>query len=381
MTTSATQARSPAAFLPFADPGASFRAKEGAVREAIDRVLASGWYVLGKETETFEQEFAAFHGEGFQCVGVGNGTDAIAVALQALGLGTDDEVLTVSHTAVATVAGIEQAGCPPAFVDVHPSTRCLDPERLPAALSPNTKAIVVVHLYGQPAPMPAILSFAREHGLLVVEDCAQAHAARIGGQKVGTFGDAATFSFYPTKNLGALGDGGAVMTADAETAEKARALRQYGWDDDRDSRVPGVNTRLDELQAAILRAKLPTLEADNKRRRAIARLYRERLAGASLTLPAMPEDETHAMHLFVLESEERDALLAHLRERGIGATLHYPEPVHFQQAYQDRLRGADALPVTERLRNRILTLPLFPEMSDDAVERVAQAVLEWNARS
>ncbi len=381
MITSATQTKYPAACLPFADPGASFLAKEEVVREAIERVLASGWYVLGKETETFEQEFAAFHGEGFQCVGVGNGTDAIAVTLQALGLGPGDEVLTVSHTAVATVAGIEQAGCRPAFVDVHPATRCLDPARLPAAIGPDTKAIVVVHLYGQPAPMPAILAFARKHELLVVEDCAQAHAARISGQMVGAFGDAATFSFYPTKNLGTLGDGGAILTANPATADKARALRQYGWDDTRQSRLAGVNTRLDEIQAAILRAKLPSLEADNERRREIARLYHKRLADACFSLPAMPEDETHAMHLFVLETEERDALLAHLREHGIGATLHYQDPVHLQQAYQGRLRGADALPVTERLRTRILTLPLFPEMSDDAAEGVAQAVLEWDARS
>ena len=364
--------------IPIACPKASFQAKEESVRVAIDRTLDSGRFVLGKETESFEREFSAFHEEGLHCVGVGNGTDAIAIALRALGLGAGDEVLTVSHTAVATAAGIEQAGCTPTFVDIHPDSRCLDPERLPAAIGPDTKAIVVVHLYGQPAPMPIILAFAREHGLLVVEDCAQAHAARIDGQKVGTFGDAATFSFYPTKNLGALGDGGALLTADSENAEKARALRQYGWNSSRQSQVTGLNSRLDELQAAILRAKLPSLEADNERRREIARLYHEHLADASFTLPAMPKSETHAMHLFVLETDERDSLLTHLREHDIGATLHYPEPVHLQQAYQGRLRGADTLPVTNRLRNRILTLPLFPEMSDDDALRVAQAVLEWD---
>ena len=366
--------------IPITCPKSSLMAKEESIRIAIDRTLDSGWFVLGKETESFEREFSTFHGNGFHSVGVGNGTDAIAIALRSLGLDAGDEVLTVSHTAVATVAGIEQAGCVPAFVDIHPATRCLDPARLPAAIGPDTKAIVVVHLYGQPAPMPAILAFAQKHGLLVVEDCAQAHAARIGGQKVGAFGDAATFSFYPTKNLGALGDGGAVLTPDPSTAEKARALRQYGWDDTRESRLAGVNTRLDEIQAAILRAKLPSLEADNERRREIARLYHERLADTSFSLPAMPEDESHAMHLFVLETEERDALLNHLRERGIGASLHYPEPVHLQQAYKGRLRGADALPVTERLRAHILTLPLFPEMSDNTAEGIAQAVLEWDAR-
>jgi len=376
MTDESKQAN--AVFLPFANPGASLQAKKEAVSNAIDRTLASGWYVLGKETEAFEQEFASYHGQGFHCVGLGNGTDAIAIALRTLGLGLGDEVLTVSHTAVATVAGIEQAGCVPAFVDVHPTTRCLDPECLSAALSSAAKAIVVVHLYGQPAPMPAILSFAHNHNLFVLEDCAQAHAARIDGQKVGTFGDAATFSFYPTKNLGALGDGGALLTADSENAEKARALRQYGWNSSRQSQVTGLNSRLDELQAAILRAKLPSLEADNERRREIARLYHEHLADASFTLPAMPKSETHAMHLFVLETDERDSLLTHLREHDIGATLHYPEPVHLQQAYQGRLRGADTLPVTNRLRNRILTLPLFPEMSDDDALRVAQAVLEWD---
>ncbi len=364
--------------IPIACPKASFNAKEESVRVAIDRTLDSGSFILGKETELFEREFAAFHGKEYYCVGVGNGTDAIAIALQSLGLGKGDEVLTVSHTAVATVAGIEQAGCTPAFVDVHPETRCLDPLALPCAIGVDTKAIVVVHLYGQPAPMPDILPIAREHHLLVIEDCAQAHAARINGQKVGTFGDVASFSFYPTKNLGAMGDGGAVLTANSTTAEKARSLRQYGWDDERESRIAGVNSRLDEIQAAILRAKLPSLEADNERRRKIARLYHEHLADVSFTLPAMPKSETHAMHLFVLETDERDSLLTHLREHDIGATLHYPEPVHLQQAYQGRLRGADTLPVTNRLRNRILTLPLFPEMSDDDALRVAQAVLEWD---
>ena len=368
------------AFIPLTDPRASFLAKESHIRDAIDRALTSGWYTLGNETKAFEKEFAAFHGEGFHCVGVGNGTDAIAIALRALGLATGDKILTVSHTAVATVAGIEQAGCVPAFVDVHPETRCLDPDRLPARPSSAVKAIVVVHLYGQPAPIPAIQSFAREHGLLVIEDCAQAHAASINGEKVGTFGDAATFSFYPTKNLGAIGDGGAVLTATTAIAEKALALRQYGWDDTRESLVVGVNSRLDEIQAAILRAKLPSLEADNERRREIAQLYRKHLRDTSYTLPIMPQGETHAMHLFVIETDEQENLLGHLRERGIGATLHYHKPVHLQQAYQGRLPGTNSLPVTERLSKRILTLPLFPEMPNDTVERVAQALIEWDAR-
>ena len=361
------------------DPSASFTAKETAIRAALDRTLISGWYVLGKEVEAFEEEFATFHGKGFRSVGVGNGTDAIALALRALGLGQGEEVVTVSHTAVATVAGIEQAGCVPVFVDVDPCTRCMNPEELPQAISQETKAIVVVHLYGQPAPMPEILRFARERGLLVVEDCAQAHGASIGEQKVGTFGDAATFSFYPTKNLGALGDGGTILTADKAVADEARSLRQYGWNDRRESLTTGINSRLDELQAAILRAKLPELEADNELRRSLASRYLDRLGGSSLTLPSIAEEETHAMHLFVVESDNRDALLTHLRERGIGTAVHYPLPVHLQAAYRGRLRGADDLPVTETLGQRVLSLPLYPELPAEAVERTCKAILEWEA--
>ena len=365
--------------IPVTTPLAQFRAHEREIREAINRVLESGWYILGSEVKAFEQEFAAFTGTGFS-IGVANGTDAVALALLAAGVKGGDEVITVSHTAVATVAAIEQIGAVPVFADIDPVTRCIDPAQIRGLLSPATRGIVPVHIFGQPAPMGDILAIAAEHGLKVIEDCAQAHGAEIDGRRVGTFGDAAAFSFYPTKNLGAIGDGGAVATSSAEVAEACRSLREYGWRERYISAIPGGNSRLDELQAAILRAKLPHLAADNARRREIASRYGAVIDGTIIAPPAAVAGTLHAMHLYVVECDRRDELAKALAEEGIATARHYPAPVHRQPAYAGRIRGGDRLPVTESLYGRILSLPMYPELTDDQVKRVCTALTSWLAR-
>ncbi|MCA9973883.1 MAG: DegT/DnrJ/EryC1/StrS family aminotransferase, partial [Anaerolineales bacterium] len=264
--------------IPFLNLRAAYAAQRAALDTAVSRALASGWYILGAEVAAFETEFAAAMAAP-HCVGVASGTDAVLLGLRALGVGPGDEVITVAHTAVATVAAVELAGATPVLVDVTPDTATLDPAQLPAAITPRTRAVVPVHLYGHPADLDPILAIARQHGLWVLEDCAQAHGARYRGRPVGSFGDAAAFSFYPTKNLGALGDGGAVLTPHADVAERLRALRQYGWQERYVSQVPGYNSRLDELQAALLRAKLPHLPEMNAARRRLAAAYGAALAG------------------------------------------------------------------------------------------------------
>ena len=271
--------------IPFCDPSASYQAHKEEIDEAIQRVLSSGWFVLGKEVENFEKEFAAFHGEDFHSVGVANGTDAIALCLRVLGLENGDEVITTSHTAVATVAGIEQAGCTPVFADIDPITRCIDPKSVRERVGSSTRAIMPVHIYGQPAEMNTILEIAQDYNLAVIEDCSQAHGAEINGQKVGTFADISAFSCYPTKNLGGTGDGGVILCRSKELAEKIKSVRQYGWNEARESIIPGYNSRLDELQAAILRIKLQHLADDNNKRREIALRYNSRLKDLPLTLP------------------------------------------------------------------------------------------------
>ena len=360
-----------------ADPKAAYLAQRDEIDAAIARVLASGWYVLGEEVAAFEREFAAFQ-ETAHGIGVGSGTAALSLALRALGVGPGDGVATVAHTAVATVAAIELIGAVPLLVDIDRGY-AMDPGSLEALLQAPpvpVKAVVPVHIYGQPADMETILPLARRHGLAVLEDCAQSHGARLGGRPAGTFGDAAAYSFYPTKNLGALGDGGFVATADAATAERVRSLRAYGWRQVRYvSEEPGDNSRLDELQAAILRVKLRRLAADTERRRAIASAYDAALADGPLPPPWRRPGAAHAFHLYVVETGERDALAAALKGAGIGTNVHYPVPVHLQPAYAGRIALAPGgLPATERAAGRVLSLPLFPQMSDAQVERVAAAL-------
>ncbi|HEU0176380.1 MAG TPA: DegT/DnrJ/EryC1/StrS family aminotransferase [Blastocatellia bacterium] len=380
------------------DPKANYLAHKREIDEAVRQTLDSGRYILGGQVSEFEREFAAYLGAK-RCVGVANGTDALHLALRAVGVGAGDVIITVAHTAVATVAAVEMAGATPLLVDIDPATFTISPEAVEDAIRNcrdrprahqigrigRIKAIAPVHLYGRPADMRAICDIARRYDLKVVEDCAQAHGATmqaIGGMgsfKVGVFGDAAAFSFYPTKNLGALGDGGAVVTNDAEVAERVALLREYGWRERYVSDQPGFNSRLDELQAAVLRVKLKYLDEENARRREIARVYDVRLATTSLRLPERPAGVESVYHQYVARCDERDGLREHLRERGVETLVHYPVPVHLQPAYRTRVtvhRGA--LPATEQAARQVLSLPMHAQLSDEQVERVCDAIIRWS---
>jgi dTDP-4-amino-4,6-dideoxygalactose transaminase len=361
--------------VPFIDLRGQYLSLRAELDAAVAETLESGWYILGAQVKAFEEKFAAYCGLAHG-VGVGSGTEALHIALAALDLEPGSEVITVSHTAVATVAALELAGLHPVFVDIDPATYTVAPEKIEAAITPRTRAILPVHLYGQPANMTPIMEIARRHNLRLVEDCAQAHGATCHGQRVGSLGDIAAFSFYPTKNLGAAGDGGMIVTAEPALAERARLLRQYGWAERYVSHVRGLNSRLDELQAAMLRVKLDHLDRWNERRRALAGLYDELLAGSGLGLPA-PE-AGHVYHLYVVRSAEREALREHLKARGVSSLVHYPVPVHLQPAYADLGYGPGSLPQTERAAAEVLSLPLYPEMTEEMVRRVAECILEFN---
>jgi dTDP-4-amino-4,6-dideoxygalactose transaminase len=336
---------------------------------AIKRVLESGWYILGKEVKSFEQEFAKYIGADF-AKGVASGTDAIMLALKALGIGTGDEVITVSQTAVATVAAIEMTGAKSVLLDIEEDFYTLDAAKIEAAITPQTKAIIAVHLYGQPADLDEILKIASRHNLPVIEDCAQAHGAMYKNKPVGSIGKLGCFSFYPTKNLGAIGDGGMVVTNDADLAAKIEQLRQYGWKERYISEFAGVNSRLDELQAAILRVKLAHLDDDNAKRMRIAEIYDKELGKLDLILPKRRENCTHVYHLYVMRAKNRDELLQHLKKNDIAAGIHYPLPVHLQPGYDKGQR----LPVTEKIAKEVLSLPMYPELSDAEVEKIINAV-------
>jgi dTDP-4-amino-4,6-dideoxygalactose transaminase len=352
-----------------ANPAAQYGSSKSDIDAAVARVLERGWYVLGEEVRAFESEFASYVGVSHG-IGVGSGTDAITLALRALGVGAGDEVITVSHTAVATVAAIEMAGAAAVLVDIDPTTYVIDPSKLEAALTPRTKAIVAVHLYGQPADLDAIMAIAGAKGIPVVEDCAQAHGAFLGERRVGSMGRIAAFSFYPTKNLGALGDGGMVVTNDAELATRVRELREYGWRERYVSAVTGVNSRLDELQAAVLRVKLRRLDADNEARRAIAARYTRELGESRLVLPTERPGTRHVYHLYVVRTQRRDDLQRRAKAEGVGMLVHYPVPIHLQPAYVGRFRGSDRLPETERAALEVLSLPMYPELSSADVSTV-----------
>lgn len=361
------------------NPRAQYESHRAEIDEAIGRVLASGRYILGDEVAAFEREFAEYLGVR-HAVGVGSGTEALHLALAACGIGAGDEVITVAHTAVATVAGIELCGATPVFVDIEPDYFTLNPDQLESAITSRTKAIIPVHLYGQPAELAAIIAVAERHGIRVIEDCAQAHGAMYRDRRAGAWGDIACFSFYPTKNLGAIGDGGAVVTNDSDLAERVRGLREYGWTCERNiSHASGWNSRLDELQAAILRVKLRYLDADNDQRRRIAALYDELLRDSDLILPRRRKDATHVFHLYVVRSEEREDVVLRLKAAGVGASIHYSVPVHLQPAYRGRVRTAGELTNTERVASEILSLPIYPELTDAEIERVAQACVNYCA--
>ncbi len=341
-----------------------------AVRTAIERVLQRGWFVLGPEVEAFEMEFAAAAGTS-RSVGVASGTDALALALRGLGVGPGDEVITTPLTASFTALAIVLAGAKPVFTDIDPERLTLSPSAVGEAVNSKTAALVPVHLYGQAADMPALMAVAARHNLAIVEDCCQAHLATCGGQPVGTFGQAAAFSFYPTKNLGALGDGGAVCTNDDRLADRVASLRDGGQSGRDVHTETGINSRLDELQAAILRPPLPQLPQRTERRRALAAAYRRGLIDAPVTVP-LQVDAGHVYHLFPVRSKRRDALRAHLRSLGIGTLVHYPTPVARQPAFS-RFTPAEC-PVAETACDELLSLPLYPELSDESVDRVCGAL-------
>jgi len=362
--------------IPQTDPRAAYLSQKADIDAAVAEVLARGQYILGPEVEAFEQAFAEWNGSR-SAVGVASGTDAIALGLRALGIGRGDAVATVSLTASATVAAIELAGATPVLVDVEAASFNMDPEALERLLRARTqpvRAIIPVHLYGRPARISEIRTLGQRWGAVVVEDAAQAHGAETGGRKVGAFGEIGAFSFYPTKNLGALGDGGMLVTDDADIADRARSLREYGWRRRFVSEAAGMNTRLDELQAAVLRVKLERLDQANARRGDIANAYAEGLKGLPLILPQEPERETHVWHQYVVRSPDRDRLRQALSEGGVMTAIHYPEPVHRQPAYARRLStGPGGLPVTEALAAEVLSLPIYPELSVESVAQVIEA--------
>jgi len=360
--------------IPQADPRAGYLMQRTAIDAALTRVFEGGVYILGREVEMFEAAFADYIGVR-HAIGVGSGTDAIELALRASNIGAGDLVFTVSHTAVATVAAIERAGATAVLVDVEPGTYTMAPHELSRALRmtrPGRPAAVLpVHIYGQPAELSELAEIARVHDLRLIEDCAQSHGALYCGEPTGSFGDVACFSFYPTKNLGALGDGGMVVTSDPALAVALREIREYGWRDRYVSARIGINSRLDAIQAAILGVKLRTLTADNARRQTIAARYDAGLAGLPLALPVRRPNATHVFHQYVIRLAERDALRNRLRASGVGTGIHYPVPVHRQPAYSGRLTcGPSGLGVTERAASQILSLPIYPQLMDEAVDRV-----------
>ena len=349
-----------------------------AIREEVDaavaEVLDSGWFILGKKTEAFEREFADYLGVT-GVLGVGNGTEALRIGLQALEIGPGDDVITVANAGVYAAATIDAVGARPIFVDVDPATHAMDVGQAERAVTPRTKAILFVHLYGGAADVDGLQELARSRGLKLVEDCAQAHGATWRRRRLGGFGDVATFSFYPTKNLGAFGDGGAIAARDPGVLERVRLLRQYGWSRQYYSELKGTNSRLDELQAAVLSIKLRHLDGWNEARRGIAARYDACLQGVEK--PSTRRGSEHVYHLYVIRTPRRDELREHLAERGVGTGIHYPLPAHLQPAYQAFGGGPGSLPQTEQAATEVLSLPIYPELGPDEVDRVIAAVNEF----
>lgn len=359
--------------LPFLDLQPTYAASREAIDAALARVAASGWFILGRELEGFERQWAAYCGTA-HAVGLGNGLDALHLGLKALGVGEGDEVIVPSNTYIATWLAVSQCGATPVPVEPDPRTYNLDPARIEAAVTPRTKVILPVHLYGQPADMDAINAVAARRGLRVLDDCAQAHAARWQGRRVGGLADVSAWSFYPGKNLGAMGDGGGLTTDDATVADAVRVLRNYGSRVKYHNEVKGVNSRLDEMQAAVLAAKLPDLDRLTDARRRIAAQLLDGLAAAPVVLPFVPAGAEPAWHLFVIRHEARDRLQAALAADGIGTLIHYPVPPHLQPAYRELGHAPGDFPVAEAIHREVLSLPLWPGMSEAQVEAVIQAV-------
>ena len=363
--------------IPSSNPKSNYLAHQREIDEAVARVLQSGWYVLGHEVKVFEEEFAAYIGARF-ALGVGSGTEALHLALRACNVGQGDEVITVSHTAVATVAAIELCGATPVLVDIDLDTYTMDPDQLESAITERSKAVVPVHLYGHPADLPSIMAIAHKYDLWVIEDCAQSHGATLKAVMTGAHGHMGAFSFYPTKSLGAMGDGGMVTTSQPDLAKRARLLREYGWKQRYVSDIPGMNSRLDELQAAILRVKLQYLDQENRRRQTLARTYEEKLSSTSLRIPSCVPEANHVYHQYAVRSDQRDSLKTFLSENGIDTLVHYPVPIHLQPAYQGRLPCAGSMVNSEGVARQILSLPIYPELTNEEVQHVAEIIVQWD---
>ena len=367
-----------------ANPKASYFSHKTEIDRAISEVMDSGWYIMGKRVKAFEEHFAAYIGLNY-CTGVGSGTDALHFALRACGVESGDEVITVSHTAVATVSAIDWCGGIPVLVDIEPTTFTIDPQKVEDTLRRRThrriKAIIAVHLYGHPADMVKLVEIAERYGVRLIEDCAQAHGAKVGELKAGALGVCGCFSFYPTKNLGAFGDAGAIVTNDATIVERLRMLQQYGWRQRYVSDEVGYNSRLDELQAAILDCKLAWIDEGNARRRWIANLYGQGLAGLPLSLPVECPGHTHVYHQYVIRCEDRDGLRRYLETYNIQTSILYPLPVHLQPGYQNRVKhGEGGLTISERICQEILCLPIYPELEDREVESVINNIRTYYQR-
>ena len=359
--------------IQFLDLKAPYLELKQELDEAIARVIGSGWFIGGSEVDQFEADFARYCGST-HAVGVANGLDALHLALRAMDVGPDDEVIVPSNTYIATWLAVSQCGATPVPVEPDARTYNIDPALIEAAITPRTKVILPVHLYGQPADMDPILAIARKHGLRVLEDGAQAHGARYKGRRLGAHGDAVTWSFYPGKNLGAMGDGGAVTTNDAQLADRLRVLRNYGSRVKYVNEVQGYNSRLDPLQAAILRVKLAHLDEWNARRSAIAARYKQGLTGCGLTLPHVPDWAEPAWHLYVVQHPQRDTLIKKMGDAGVGTLIHYPIPPHLQKAYTQAEWEKGAFPIAERMADQVLSLPMGPHLPANQAQQVAAAL-------
>jgi len=356
-----------------ANPAAQFQRYQDEIETAVLKVLRSNRYILGEEVNALEREFADFIGAA-EAIGVANGTDALELAIRALEIGPGDEVITVSHTAVATVAAIEAAGATPVLVDIDPIFYTLNPLQLKEVLTSKTKAVVAVHIYGQAADLDAIGQFCAENKLFLIEDVSQAHGGKWKNKRLGGIGHIGCFSCYPTKNLGAIGDAGLITTNDSRLAKKLRMLREYGWQNRYISDLVGRNSRLDELQAAILRIKLRHLDEDNAKRQQLANQYSMLLAGMPIFLPASRQSSEQVYHLYVIRTTNRPELMQHLQSHGIQAGIHYPTPVHLQPAYKFRVRTAANMGITEKIADEVLSLPMYPEILSKDLARVIEVV-------
>ena len=361
--------------IPFVDLNTQYKSIKNEIDSAIQRVLDSGWFVMGNEVIEFEKEFAQFNNVT-HAIGVGSGTEALHIALRAMDIGHGDEVITTAHTAVATASAIDLASAKPIFVDIEQDYFTIDPQLIEKAITPRTKAIIPVHIYGQPCDMDAIMDIAIKNNLKVIEDCAQAHGAEYKGKRVGSMGDVGCFSFYPTKNLGAIGDGGAIVTNNDQLGKKIKLIREYGWEERYISSKEGWNSRLDELQAAILRVKLKNLDKDNNLRQQHAKKYNELLKDLPIELPKKRENCTHVYHLFVIKVDKRDRLKEYLGKNGVNTTIQYPVPVH-QQKYFQSLCREKTLPITEHVAKNILSLPMYPELEENEIHKVSDVLKDY----